>query len=659
MDIKWIWKNIAKVTSFMESLDGVFKIRRISHDWMYLFRTIPFECIKVKLSKQEKLDLFVALYSWLPVQGSAQWLAQRVGTDNDPLADILLRIHGYEQLKPSTIGGSEVSTIRGENEYQNTRDLVKTKLGMSVFNGSIDTRWGKMMEPVITMYTNAVFDVSIVETGSIPGFRDSYGFPVQSYSPDGLAIVNLNLFKRVIEHENINFTQTLEWTELYSRQKFQGSESLSVLFEFKCPRRRTPKGAVPNHYKSQPQIGQCVIPIMEVGVFGDGLFRKCSLQDFGFNPDYDKWFHCTDRYLKVNLPIVCGFVGIYNIPENVPKTNEIPKHNLGRYVKILYSMVRTELSMPGSDYFYINVRDLKLSQVPGIVGVIYKNLKMMPIYDESKPEPINFSVEEEEILVWSVIKRFFKSQITTSNEELFSELVIDAMNLYSITSQNFDLGDLDFGIDFGKTLRNTSTYETQTGSTIEEFESVMERICDVDSFKTTGYKFYYPERYYHQLFDQQQFSHDDNYVDFTLSEPKRSRKWLWQHLGDFQNFCKEKNYEPIGVIPWKLLKINYTPVWKKNNFSLENEAAIRSVSGSISSIRIQADESQLIGLKGPELRQAKKRIYKPLVDSLFPKSAFPPPKFPKKKKQQVQPSITQSEEPSILCGFTDDDFDQV
>lgn len=687
----WVKKHISGIALRSQNVESIFKIRRISRSWMYLFRTVHFDniikCIKHK-PKQTWLNLFVALYDWLPVQGSAQWLAQRVGNDNDPLIDILAGINNYTQPKPSTIGGSEISMLRGENPYQNERDLVKSKLGMTVFSGSIDTRWGKMLEPVITMYVDSVFNTCIVETGSIPGLRNTYGFPIQSYSPDGLAVIDINLLKRVLMNENSLNIQTPEWKKLWDTCKDIGT--VMTLFEFKCPRRRNPKDNVPDHYKSQPQIGQCVINIMDIGIFGDGLFRKCGLSEFGFNPNYDKWFHNTDRYLKVDLPIVCGFIGIYNIPSNSqdksehigkPSTSRLTSHNnesdiaqltvtqMKRYTRELYTLFRSDITVPGSDYYhlydsYYVQRHPQLGQISSFISVLLKNIPNIEI-----------CLTDIQKLVWNVLKMIFKTQISDTNSELLYEIVKNSIHSLSLAARAYNLDDIDFGYDLGFTQSENLKFYRKNGQTEEEFEDIAEQTADIDSYMTDGNKFYYPEFFYHKQNDEEQFSSPNNLVDFTLSEPERAKKWLYQHLQEFSNFCKTHGYKPVGVMPWKLMLMKLIPVWKKPDYNKQNEATIRSTVSAISSIRSQADEASLENVAKDDLLQQRKFIYKPLVDKMFPRSAYPPRKYKKKKTNQrklvYEPVFTNkpifANEPvfandpvtNLVQYFDDDDFDQV
>lgn len=285
-------KKYCNVIAKNIDLASIIKLRSINKNWYYLSRTIDFEILAEKVSsRKDKLKLLFVWYSWLPVQGSKEWIEQRQGTTHDEFDIILEKINGYKILKPPTIGGSEISSILGSNKYTSREDLIQRKIGNDVFNGNIDTRWGKMMEPVITMYTEHKFQCEINETGSVPGIRNENGHAISSYSPDGLAVIQKNIL-------NTMFMDIAD------------SEKI-VLFEFKCPRRRKPTDKVPEHYLSQPLMGMCVIPIAELAIFGDGVFRMCSGNNFAWNSSYSTWFHNTDRGAYNNDPYALGVIGLW------------------------------------------------------------------------------------------------------------------------------------------------------------------------------------------------------------------------------------------------------------------------------------------------------------------------------------------------------------
>lgn len=275
----------------IEYLDlcNILKIRNICNEFYHIFKLLKFNELVSKFHTDDKIGKFNFLiynYSYLPKQGSIDWLNQRKGLYNDNL-DKYVKIP-----KQYTVGGSEISTLLRLNPYSSIRTMAERKLNIgSKFNGNINTRWGNMFEPIITEYTEKYFKTSIKEFGSIPLLYDSMKSPIARYSPDGICIIkgenlrDINCIK--INNNNI------------------------VLFEFKCPIRRMIKNEVPAHYINQPLMGMAGIDIIDFSIFGDGIFRKCNIKDFGFNEKYDRVFHTFDRTKFIN-PLLCGLIFIYD-----------------------------------------------------------------------------------------------------------------------------------------------------------------------------------------------------------------------------------------------------------------------------------------------------------------------------------------------------------
>ncbi len=266
------------------------RLRHINRVWLYMFRLLePSVYLNQCETSKQKMVVFAQLHSWVSKQGSQAWLDQRNGTYSDFTDTLISEIYGNMPRKQVAIGGSEIASVLGENPYGSRRKLAKQKLGISVFRGSIDTRWGKMFEPVLNLYTEKYFNTVITEMGSIPGVRRS-GRAISSYSPDGIGIVDANTLREKLGYSVHGATV--------------------VLFEFKCPRKRIPNGKVPNHYISQPKKGLCVIPMCTMGIFGDAMFRKCSIFDFNYGDSYDRSFH-PDSYTQVSAPVALGVIGFY------------------------------------------------------------------------------------------------------------------------------------------------------------------------------------------------------------------------------------------------------------------------------------------------------------------------------------------------------------
>jgi hypothetical protein len=204
-----------------------------------------------KINKQELLKDFINKFKYLPSQGSKEWLQDR-------------------KFK---IGGSEMGTIAGHNPYKNIRGLVEGHLGITVFNGNINTYWGSILEDLVTNILEKKWDCKIHETGSLPGVIDSQG-----YSPDGLVYL----------------------------------ESLDkiVLIEIKSAARRIANGKIPRMYKPQIYTGLDTIQIADMGYFVDAMFRRCSLEDLMFNNKYDTIMH-PDKPL--GLPQALCMICIYEV----------------------------------------------------------------------------------------------------------------------------------------------------------------------------------------------------------------------------------------------------------------------------------------------------------------------------------------------------------
>lgn len=204
--------------------------------------------------KELALQAFLASHRNLPAQRSAEWLANR----------------------RYTIGGSEMGTITNENPYGDIRGLVEGHIGLRTFTGNINTYWGSAIEGLVTRFLERRWGCRIHETGSLPG-----AIPTQKYSPDGLVY-------------------------LPSRDKI-------ILLEIKSAARRIADGKVPRMYKPQVYAGLDSIPIADLAVFVDAMFRRCSAQDLAFTPAYDHAIH-PDKPTgtPLALALVCFYEPTYS-----------------------------------------------------------------------------------------------------------------------------------------------------------------------------------------------------------------------------------------------------------------------------------------------------------------------------------------------------------
>lgn len=226
------------------------------------------------MSKLSLLKNFIKQNEHLPEQGTDEWKTQRL----------------------NRIGGSEIASVLKQNKNKSVNKLIMEKLNFDKFTGNVITCWGNVFEELIRLYTQEVFKCNIQETGSIP-----YELGYLSYSPDGISIVsNANL------EQHIN----LESFGLNSSEK-----EFLTLFEFKCPHSRIPSNEIPIHYKPQITIGMNIIDIMEVGVFIQAVYRRCSFADIKYNSLHNGFGHFKRAEVTGN-PLEVGFMVMYSDDES-------------------------------------------------------------------------------------------------------------------------------------------------------------------------------------------------------------------------------------------------------------------------------------------------------------------------------------------------------
>jgi len=194
----------------------------------------------------------------------------------------------YEQRK-TTIGGSEISIVLGDNPFTSKVQLLSRKLGIDTFEGNIYTQWGTIFEEHTTQYAKAVLKMQsdIYETGSISGKIKG-----QRYSPDGLGVVTL------LDIDN------------------KPCDCI-ILFEFKAPSGTSfTKKDIPKHYLDQVLTGLMTLDFTDAAIFISNYYRKCSFDQFNYTGEYDKEFHKSDyRARKHGLskeePYALGVIAVF------------------------------------------------------------------------------------------------------------------------------------------------------------------------------------------------------------------------------------------------------------------------------------------------------------------------------------------------------------
>lgn len=207
---------------------------------------------------------------------------------------------GWTMSFATTIGGSEMAAVMGMNPYSTMEDIIANKIDMA--NGivkeldSVDCWWGKLFEDVIKRYVEIELDTKII--GDKICITSHKGIRC---SPDGYADIKVSGNKIISIDDD-----------------YDADEVHTILFEFKCPTKRRPiEGQIPKHYKPQIWLGLALTPYARYGVFVDAVFRRCELDDLGFNPEYNDSYHKLDNSFDHRIlerdPIACGMIGIYSV----------------------------------------------------------------------------------------------------------------------------------------------------------------------------------------------------------------------------------------------------------------------------------------------------------------------------------------------------------
>jgi len=230
--------------------------------------------------KRKQLQSLISKNAHLPDQGTDEWLA----------------------VRRFNIGGSEMSTITGDGGFSNIKRLIATKAGLTQFSGRLATRWGKMFENVTTLIMEDILEVDgkIQETSSLEG-----AVKYQRYSPDGVAVVKMLCGDTICG----------EYIERH--------EYLTILFEFKSPYSGIPNGKIARYYVPQVMTGLLSIPITDLAIFVNNMYRKCKLPDLNETTAYDTYFHNKDEgRAVVDAPIAIGLVLVYFKKETLAKFRE-------------------------------------------------------------------------------------------------------------------------------------------------------------------------------------------------------------------------------------------------------------------------------------------------------------------------------------------------
>lgn len=210
---------------------------------------------------------------------------------------------GWNDAKMRTIGGSSIATIMGINPFSNIYRLISDKVGITEFPRQIATQWGNLFEDLIKSYVE--MDKNCIIHGSDIYVHGPSHLPGTSYSPDGLTVLDL------------------------------GNGPEITLVEFKCPYSRIPNGTPPKYYVPQVKMGMEILKIPTTGLFIEAVFRRCSWEDLGPSPIYDRALVSKGAG---NNTLAYGLIGFYttaNLNFDLIRYNEFfiePGNNSNDYM---------------------------------------------------------------------------------------------------------------------------------------------------------------------------------------------------------------------------------------------------------------------------------------------------------------------------------------
>ena len=457
------------------------------------------------------LDDFIKSVGASPAQKSAEWYS----------------------IKAKTIGGSEVAAVIGKNKYKTCKALIAEKIGIpgTLFTGNIATRWGTVFEQLTRDWAQTVLLMKdpIQETGSIAGIIER-----QRYSPDGLGVVTLT------SSDN----QQLDYI---------------VLFEFKSPFRSIPDGTIPAHYRPQIQTGMLTIPIVELSIFVNNCYRKCSLKDIGFNTKYDTKFHNDSK--SVNLMEKVYGVGVLCFYQT----------------KSHYELAIKKLGY-GAD---------SDSDLDSYLDEVYGDRKPDDGWqDDSRPEDSR-PVDRKPVDRKQGDSRPDDSTAPHQIQETPQFNTSDATLSYDI---NILMNSAEEMIDFGI-----------------ESNRIMERLFELIESKSIKVM-YYPIIVNQEAVNTIKFINvhgkKRNVTDINV------KKVIKSQLNDFLEKCDNSDNIPVGYLPWKLVKTDIISDLLLDNWKDTIEQPIKNTLHQIDSI-LQSDNPI-----DAYYKLYPKRITKPTINPL-------------------------------------------
>jgi hypothetical protein len=563
--------------------------------WRNAYLLIPITELLAKTPKYQHPEVYEHYFRHLPAQGSAAWKAYRRGDHSVPLVahveplrwvqdtegnyiDLyslpIRELAGIPSQLPGTlsVGGSEVRKFIG-NTIQHI-SVLNEKIDGSKFRGSEHTRWGNLFEPVIKGYMSLGLRQRVWEYGSLPGMRDELGRTFQTYSPDGMCtcrIAHLDPFlsRYAPGHATSEESGWVNYRYIRDELLAASTEWISVLFEFKCPTVRIPDGEIPDDYVYQPQTGLHTMPGVDLGLFVNSSFRACRTEQFGLSPGYsnptinkrgeDVPFHNKDPWSQTDSqPLAAGFIGLH---EPLPTTDNSGSVYLRttHYNQQSWEEFDRRCGVDASTNLW-NSLVLGWSLRPKIENRDHALRVMYSQFAHPMSEGVTaYLPEEGSPTVSELLRRGWLSE-----GQLLTELYNDACRQLVTPDTEISRAEVEAWL-VARTLTPEHPYGIDYGSSNSSELFGMLSKYDGCREQPDGLKAYYPEGYYTQRIPSDGGGvfapRTECWVDWNLSkEPARAQAWLSREVGRFLDWCREHQRRPVGILPWKLLRMDVLPV---------------------------------------------------------------------------------------------------
>jgi len=620
----------AKIYELSQSNDAMHSTYK-NMNWVELAR---FGSTGIR-EKSEQMQIFLDYFSDLPPQGSRAWRKQREGA----------------KTLPPTIGGSEINDVTRSTPSAK-KEFYKKKLGMSSFFGNIYTQWGNLFEPMIQLYCDTILHTETFETGSIPGLIDESGNVIQSYSPDGVGLINVNDYAKITDAFNRPHPPNSkeEYDAIINRitsklrkhtEGCKDPDRIINLMEFKCPPTRIPNGTVPDNYYSQPRVGACTIDIVDACLFIDASFRRCSYEQFinsnaqgltQYNRDSSLHRHDrddsfpTDNFpLTLNYPM--GMIGFYDTSKPYPQ--DINLMDLFDKEDILTEELKkiTDTEEDLLDEFDLDNLESELEKMhvqqaeqaeslaesakdsteqakkeedliePPTIDEILKDRANLHAYAEIARCVIARGLQGNKlhksrvVLMTQCIWRFIEDE----NAYITSNMAEDIWQVILILVLSFQ--DVSAGqVNMYKRIIKDTIRTCINGDAVRNYYA-----CGLD-FGLPKNNQYFPEvlrRSINERFALKGYKiYYPKKILHALHSPDdagnadvhENKDYLNKQLWMFLRECKIRNAKPVGIIPWKLMKTSIVPIEKEPNFLKDIEELVRQVAKEIHQIRLDTHD---------------------------------------------------------------------